>query len=134
MELLIDSSIWIDHFRARTPPAVRRQALELIIDAAVVLAEPIAFEVRRGLRRADRARIEAHLLTVPMLETPPDLWSRASRLGQRCAESGLTVGSLDLLIAAVAIARMAEVVTFDDDFALIARVSDLKVRQVPRAE
>jgi predicted nucleic acid-binding protein len=53
-------------------------------------------------------------------------------LGRRCRENGLTPGSLDLLIAAVAIHHDAELLTFDSDFEQIARVSSLRVSHLHR--
>jgi predicted nucleic acid-binding protein len=51
-----------------------------------------------------------------MLATPPLLWSQAAELGQACRQKNITVHSLDLLIATIAIHHGAEVVSFDDDF------------------
>jgi predicted nucleic acid-binding protein len=44
----------------------------------------------------------------------------------------LTINSLDLLIAAVALYHGAEVVTFEDDFAKIADISNLQVKLLRR--
>jgi predicted nucleic acid-binding protein len=56
----------------------------------------------------------------------------AAELGRACRATGLTVVSLDLLIAAVALHHCATLVTFDRDFAAIAQVSALTVRLLER--
>jgi len=47
-------------------------------------------------------------------------------------QKNITVPSLDLLIATVALHHGAEVVTFDDDFQKIAGVSKLRVKLLKR--
>ena len=47
---------------------------------------------------------------------------------------GVTVISLDLLIATIALHHRATLVTFDNDFAGIAQVSDLTVRLLERID
>jgi predicted nucleic acid-binding protein len=64
--------------------------------------------------------------------TPPTLWTQAAELGQACRQKNITVNSLDLLIATIALCHGAEVVTFDDDFPKIATVSKLQVKLLKR--
>ena len=61
------------------------------------------------------------------LTTPPLLWRDAARLGQQCRDQGINAGSLDLLIASMAIHHEAELITFDRDYVAIARASGLRV-------
>jgi len=60
------------------------------------------------------------------------LWSKGVEIGRACRRKGFTVGSLDLLIAVVAIHHNAEIITFDDDFEQIATVSSLIVTRLKR--
>jgi len=69
-----------------------------------------------------------------MLSTPVNLWSEAAALGQRCRRNGISAGSLDLLIASVALHHDADLVTFDADFDRIATVSTLRVTRLHRPE
>jgi predicted nucleic acid-binding protein len=70
--------------------------------------------------------------TIPLLTTPVEIWSRGVDLGRACRRSGITAGSLDLLIAAVALHHDAVILTFDEDFDQIARVSPLRVHRLMR--
>ena len=70
--------------------------------------------------------------TIPMLAGPVDLWGRAADFGRVCRKAGLTAGSIDLLIAAVAVYHTAELVTFDVDFQKIGTVSGLRVDLLTR--
>jgi predicted nucleic acid-binding protein len=82
---------------------------------------------------AEAKQLTQQFQTMPTLATPPLLWSQAAQLGQACRQKNLTVGSLDLLIATIALHHAAEVVTFDEDFRRIAGVSKLRVKVLERA-
>jgi hypothetical protein len=128
--ILIETTLWIDFTRARSPRSLKNFIATYITDPSACIAEPIAFEVLRYATREEVELFEEQLRTMTLLPSPPTLWTDAARLGRRCREHGLTPGSLDLLIAAVAIHHDAELLTFDSDFEQIARVSSLQVRHL----
>lgn len=132
MALLIDASLWVDFTRRNSPPPLKALIYPWIIEPTAVLCEPVAFEVLRHASPKEREPLTAQFATLPLLVTPPDLWQRACTLGQGCRDGGFTAGSLDLLIAATTIHHDSELVTFDTDFAEIARHSPLKVRLLTR--
>jgi len=127
MARLIDSSLWVDFTRGKSPVALKAFIQPWILDPAAVLCEPIAFEVLRHATDAERPQIEAQFTTLPLLPTPPQLWRDATALGRQCRSHGINSGSLDLLIATLAIHHRAELVTFDTGFSQIASVSTLRV-------
>jgi predicted nucleic acid-binding protein len=103
-----------------------------ILDSEACVAEPITFEVLRYATERELNQLQSQFQTLPMLATPVDLWSEAATLGQRCRREGITAGSLDLLIACVALHHGAELVTFDADFEQIASISPLRVVRLQR--
>jgi predicted nucleic acid-binding protein len=132
MPTLIDTSLWIDFTRSRSPKALKQFIAPFILHPDAHLAEPVAFEILRHATPAENAQLTQQFQTLPMLVTPPDLWVRAAELGRACRQATFTVGSLDLLIAVVAIHHAAELVTFDPDFDKIAKISDLHVKLLIR--
>jgi predicted nucleic acid-binding protein len=132
MPTLIDTSLWIDFTRARSPRTLKRFIAPFILDPDAHLAEPIVFEILRHATVAEVRQLNQQFQTLPMLVTPISLWTDAAHLGQVCRQNNLTIGSLDLLIATVALHHSAEVVTFDDDFQRIANVSRLQVKLLKR--
>jgi predicted nucleic acid-binding protein len=96
--------------------------------------QPIAFEVLRYATAEEKRFFDAQFRTMVLLllPSPATLWIEAAILGQRCREHGLTPGSLDLLIATVAMHHGADLLTFDSDFEQIARVSSLQVTHLRR--
>ena len=134
MTLLLDTSLWIDFTRARSPESLKRFIAPYVLDPTAHLADPVVFEVLRSAKPHEARLLEAQFATMPCLTSPPQLWSQAATLGQACRQSGLTVASLDLLIAAVALHHNAAVVSFDADFEAIASISALRVQPLRRPD
>lgn len=133
MARLIDSSLWIDFTRAKSPLALKEFVLPWLSEPSSHLCEPVAFEVLRHANPTERKRLMSFFSTFPMLPTPAILWKESTDLGQRCRMNGFTAGSLDLLIAALAIHHDSELITFDSDFLSIAAASELRVQVLTRS-
>ena len=102
MTLLLDTSLWIDFTRARSPAPLKPFIAPFLLDPEAHLAEPVRFELLRSARPNETRQLEAQFATLPTHPTPADLWQRSIVLGQACRQIGRTVLSLDLLVAAVA--------------------------------
>jgi len=129
---LIDTSLWIGFTRTRSPQSLKQYIAPYILHPLAHLAEPIVFEVLRHATPKESRQLKQHFQTFPTLATPEALWSSAAELGQACREKGFTVGGLDLLIASVAVAHQALLITFDEDFQKIAMSSELQVKLLQR--
>jgi len=129
----MDSSLWVDFTRPKTPVAVREQIRLMIVRPGCQWCEPVYFEVMRNAAPEQRQRLAGFFSGFPCLPTPATLWQSAASLGQECRDQGYSVGGIDLLIAAVAVENDIELATFDKDFALIAKISRLKVQILKRA-
>jgi len=132
MTRLVDASLWIDFGRARSSQSLKKFVARYIFDPDACLAEPITFEVLRYANEEETKHLQAQFQTLPTLTTPTNLWGEATALGRRCRRHGVTPGSIDLLIACVALHHDAELVTFDAGFAQIATVSTLRVTRLTR--
>jgi hypothetical protein len=132
MAKLVDSSLWIDLTRTRSPRALKAFIASQLDDPEICKAEPIAYEVLRHANDVEVRLLTRQFETVPLLSTSAGLWSSGVQLGRACRRKGITIGSLDLLIAVVAIHHNAEIITFDDDFEQIATVSTLRVTCLER--
>jgi predicted nucleic acid-binding protein len=133
METVIETSMWVDFFRPKTPPGVKDQIKPWVLRHDVALCEPVACELLRSAAARERGWIQRHFATIPMLRTPAALWTEATQLGQRCHDAGVMVGALDLLIATVCVHHGAMLITFDEHFAEIAKRSRLQAKILPRA-
>ena len=132
MARLIDSSLWVDFTRAKSPASLQAAIQPWLLDPDACLCEPVAFEVLRHASPQEQKQIEAYFSTFPLLPTPATLWRDAADLGRRCRAKAITPGSLDLLISALAIHHQAELVTFDAGFSAIAKASTLRLHLLAR--
>jgi tRNA(fMet)-specific endonuclease VapC len=126
--ILVDTSAWVDFFRSREPLA---GAVDLALENdEVLLCGPVITELRRGLVRAtERARVLPLLAGCPTLPQPVALWEDAGDLGQLLVRKGVTIKTLDLLIAVYALSHDVPLLTRDSDFKLISdsRVAPLRL-------
>jgi predicted nucleic acid-binding protein len=128
MALLLDTNLWIGLTRRHSPRALKNLIAPYIQDPYACLAEPVVFEVLRHATDPETLLLTEYFQTLPLLASPPDLWSRALPLARSSHAAGFVVGSIDLLIATIAIHHGAELVTFDRDFQRLAGLSDLRVK------
>jgi predicted nucleic acid-binding protein len=126
--VLVDTSVWIDVFRARAP-----LKLEAEVDFDdVVTCLPVIQEVLQGFdREADYRLASEAMWALPVVESPlgPGIVDEAVDLYRRARRAGVTVRSgVDCLIAACALRHGLTVLHADRDYSSLARVSPLQVR------
>ncbi len=132
MARLIESPLWVDFTRKKSPASLKQFIQPLLLDPDACLCEPVAFEVLRHATDQERKWIKAQFATFPLLPTPAKLWREATGLGQQCRQNGFTAGSIDLVIAAIAIHHQAELLTFDAHYRSIAENTPLRVLLLKR--
>ncbi len=127
--ILIDSSAWIEYFRATGSPAaleVRRLLSEE--QDRVVMCEPVAMEILAGAADDGRhAALEQLVNGLPALGIDVTVDFRGAAAIYRTARrAGRTIRSInDCLIAAVCIRHEAILVHRDTDFEVIAAITGL---------
>jgi predicted nucleic acid-binding protein len=126
--ILVDTSVWIEVFRARRP-----FDLEAAVDLDdIVTCLPIVQEVLQGFREENAyRRARDSMLSFPIVESPlaSDIFLDAIGLYRAARRGGRTVrSSVDCLIAACAIRHDLEVLHRDQDFAALSQISALRQR------
>lgn len=129
--LVVDSSVWIDHFRGRLTPQTDELA-RLLTGGEVDLLVPdlVLFEVVRGFTLDREARLANRVLhTVAIVPTTdPALALTAAQHYRRLRALGITVRSaIDVLIATYCIAHDHPLLHNDRDFDPFAAHLGLKV-------
>ncbi|MEO1004120.1 MAG: PIN domain-containing protein [Cyanobacteria bacterium J06638_7] len=126
MTLLLDTSLWIDFTRARSPAPLKQFIAPFVLDPEAHLAEPVLFEVLRSASPEEARWLEAQFGPLPCLPTPGDLWQRVIALGRACRQIGRTLASLDPLVAAVALHHNAVLLSFE----AIVSESELRLQRL----
>jgi predicted nucleic acid-binding protein len=125
--ILVDSSVWIDSFKSHSGPAgveLRRMVEE---GEPFVLTGIVIAEVLQGLTR-DAAHIEHFLAQWDLIEPKGfETYRRAASVYREARAEGITLSTIDTLIASIALDHRASVFTLDQDFTRIARLTKLQL-------
>jgi predicted nucleic acid-binding protein len=129
--ILVDTSVWIDFFK----PAPGRAGAELrrMIEEAepFALTGVIVTEVLQGLSR-DVHRIERYLSLWEMIQPRSfSTYREASTISRLGRSKGISLTTIDSLIAAIALEHGALLFSLDKDFSRIARVAALRLYSFP---
>lgn len=124
MRVLVDSSVWIDYFRAGRH-AVDLEAL--LDDNRIATNDLILAELIPPLRRQRQARLINLLRELEREPVQPD-WDEIVRLQTTCLRHGLNgVGIPDLLIAQHAMQHDLQLMARDRHFRQLARHTPLQL-------
>ncbi len=123
--ILVDSSVWSDFFGS-TPNRAGRELRRLISEAELVaLTGVVMTEILQGLTR-DVRQIEGYL-SMSGIAT----YRRAAALFRQARAKGISLTTIDALIAAIAMDHGAAVFTIDKGFSRIALIADLALHPTP---
>ena len=128
---LVDGSVWIDFFSS-SPGRAGAELRRMIADSEpFALTGLVVTEILQGLRR-DVSRIERYLAQWEMLEPRGfPTYREAAAIFRQARTRGLTLTTIDALIAAIALENSASVFTLDKDFSRIARMTGLPLYSFP---
>ncbi|MCB1264384.1 MAG: PIN domain nuclease [Mycobacterium sp.] len=130
--ILIDTSAWIEYFRATGSTAAGEVRRLLATESErVVICEPIAMEILAGALDEDRhAKLERLVDGLRSLRIDDAVDFRSAAAIYRTARrAGRTIRSInDCLIAAVAIRHGASIIHRDADFEVIAGITGCQTR------
>ena len=126
--VMLDSDVCIDVMRGRSPSI--RARLERMSPEEVAVSSIVAGELWTGVSKSteperSRSAINAFLVYVSVLDWPSEAAPTYGDLRAQLESSGLSIGAMDLLIAAHAIHEKAILVT--RNLSEFRRVSNLKI-------
>lgn len=126
--IVVDSSVWIAHFRQADTPQV--QFLRSLEAPKILLGDLILLELLQGTRNDRHAAslmLEFRELNIVSL-SDPDLVVLAARNFRRLRELGITIRkTIDLIIATFCIVHDHELLHSDRDFAPFAQHLGLRL-------
>jgi len=128
--ILVDSSVWVDFFSSspgRAGAELRRMIEE---SEPFALTGIVVSEVLQGLTR-DSSPIERSLAQWDMLEPRGfDTYRKAAAIYREARGKGISLTTIDVLIAATALEHRASVFSLDKDFSRIASFTGLQLYSV----
>jgi len=129
--ILVDSSVWIDFFNPR-PTRPGKELRRMITEAEpFALTGVVVTEILQGLTR-DSNQVERYLNMWDMLEPRGfPTYREAAAIFRGARAKGISLSTIDALIAAIALEHRASVFTVDKDLSRIARITNLPLHPLP---
>ena len=129
--ILVDSSVWIDFFSS-SPGRAGNELRRMIADAEpFALTGIVVTEVLQGLTR-HVSQVEHFLSMWEMLEPAGfSTYREAAAIFRLARSKGISLTTVDTLIAAIALEHRASLFTLDKDFSRIARLTPLPLHSLP---
>lgn len=129
--ILVDTSVWIDFFSPR-PTRAGKELHRMIADAEpFALTGVVVTEILQGLSR-DVSQMERYLSMWEILEPRGfATYREAAAIFRLARAKGISLTTIDTLIAATALEHGATVFTLDKDFSRIARLTHLRLHSLP---
>ncbi|MGH9896491.1 MAG: type II toxin-antitoxin system VapC family toxin [bacterium] len=128
---MVDTSVWSLALRKGGPTdhtSVRKLREVLEHGEDVFLIGVILQELLQGFRdKRTIGRLSGRLQSFDLLPLERRHYVAAAQLRRRCVSNGVTPSTIDALIASAAIEHRSWLLTADDDFEHIARVTRLKL-------
>lgn len=114
--VVVDTSVWITYFR-RMDSAIERNLDELIDSDLVAIVPPVRLELLLGCKKSQRPSLMKRINALHSLPIAENTWNLAEDLAMRQRESGVTLGVVDVLIAAATSEHQACLWSLEKDFA-----------------
>ncbi len=125
--VLVDTSIWISYFRQSGKNTLDKLT-DLLRNGDPVYTGIIATELRRGAKSSKELDVlEALFNSIDYLPTKEEYFTASGDMGRSLLQKGVSVGTVDLLIAQIAIANDVSLYTLDSHFTAIARHTSLRL-------
>ena len=126
-KVLVDTSVWISFFR-HLDEEVSDKLKPLLRNGNPVYTGLIETELLRGGKTKKELDVLEELFhSIGYLPVKEEYFPKAGDLGRFLLQKGITVGTVDLLIAHIAIANNASLYTLDNHFTAIARHTTLRL-------
>ena len=127
--ILVDSSVWVDFFSSSAGRAGAELRRMIEDSEPFALTGVVVAEVLQGLTR-DAGLIERLLAQCDLLEPMGyETYREAARIYRSGRARGISLTTIDTLIAAIALEHGASVFTLDRNFSRMARICELVLYQ-----
>jgi hypothetical protein len=119
-KILIDTSAWIVSFKKSGDPRLKEFLRHSIVAGLGVTSHIIILELLQGCRSVEeRDALKIKLESLDILSITLSVWEQAYELGFSLRRKGLTIPTVDLIIAALAIENKSLLLHHDEHYEMI---------------
>lgn len=118
--ILIDTSAWIASFKKTGNHELKEFMRQTIVSGLAVTSPVIILELLQGCRTVEeKDALKIKMESLDVLPITLSVWEQAYELGFLLRRKGLTIPTVDLIIAALAIENKSLLLHHDDHFEMI---------------
>lgn len=118
--ILIDTSAWIASFKKTGNHELKEFMRQAIVSGLAVTSPVIILELLQGCRSGgERDALKIKLESLDLLSTTLSVWEQAYELGFSLRRKGLTIPTVDLIIAALAIENKSLLLHHDEHYEMM---------------
>jgi predicted nucleic acid-binding protein len=129
--ILVDSSLWILALKRNCPEDIKQILGDLLEKDLVATCGLIMVEILQGSKnKKEYNEIAEEMQALHYLETNREVWMKSAQLGFDLRRKGVTIPSTFIHIAAIAIFCDLTLFHADHNFEMIAKISNLKSKQI----
>ncbi len=127
--VLVDSSVWIDYYQPGTSESLKSAIKKLIEADEVAINGIIAVEVLQGTTSdKDYQKVLKDMKAFKELTFDWNVLKRAAKLSFDLKRQGITISTIDILIAATALENNSLLWHQDNHYELVAKKTGLKTK------
>jgi predicted nucleic acid-binding protein len=129
--ILVDSSLWIIALKDRCPETIKQLVGDLLEKDIVATCGLIIVEILQECKnKKEYNDLSEELNALHYLETNKEVWNTGEQLAYNLRRKGITIPTVDLFIASLAIYYDSTLYHSDHHFEMIANNSSLKSKQI----
>jgi len=118
--ILVDTSAWIVSFKKAGNHNLKEFVKQAIVSGHAVTSPIIILELLQGCRSIEeRESLRIKLESLDLLPITPAVWEQTYELGFSLRRRGLTIPTVDLIIAALALEHRTFLLHHDEHFEMI---------------
>ncbi len=118
--ILVDTSVWIEFFKARSETGDKVEAL--LVEDSIWTCGVVLFELLQGVRSEDeKSRVLETLSNLRYAEMSKPLWKKAAESSASLRKKGINVPLSDILISIISNEHKLAIFTLDNHFKQIPK-------------
>jgi len=124
-KVLIDTSIWIDYFKNKSP-ILSKKVDKILLQNEVYVPKIVIAELIQGAKsEKEISIIEDFIDAFNIIDQKENSWLKAGRLSYSLKKKGKTINLIDCYIAVIAQEHNCQIFTLDEHFKEIQKVTKI---------
>lgn len=126
--ILIDTSAWIESFKKTGNKSLQQLIIKTLDSSQVATTNIIILELLQGCRdKKEYAEMKMRLESLELLPANGKVWDMAYNAGYNLKKNGITIPTIDLIIASIAKTYDYTLIHHDKHFRLVTKHLDISI-------